>query len=86
MIVVRRTEQELSTPMTVAIAFFAIAAVVARVYLLRVADVIDAGQCRVRYQHARSAADSLLVDAHRATDTNGFQMTCGALRRSGRVR
>ena len=77
---------EFSTPVTVGIVLFAIAAVGAMVYLLRVADVIDAGQCRVRYQHARSAADSLLVDAHRATDTNGFQMTCGALRRSGRDR
>jgi hypothetical protein len=77
---------EFSRPVTIAIALFAIAAVVAMIYLLRVSDVIDAGQCRIRYQRADTAADSLLVDAHRATDTNGFQLTCGALRRSGQIR
>jgi hypothetical protein len=77
---------EFSTPVTVGIALCAMAAVVLMLWLVRTQDVIDAGQCRLRYQRAHSAADSLIVDAHRATDTNGTQLTCGALRRSGQVR
>ena len=81
-----RLISQFSVPVTVAIALFAVAAIVAMLYFVRLQDVIDAGQCRVRYQRAHSAADSLVVDEHRATDTNGTQLTCGALRRSGQVR
>jgi len=77
---------EFSAPVTVAIALLGIAAVAAMFYFATYQDTIDAGQCRLRYQRAHSAADSSAVDAQRVTQVKAPQLTCGALRRLGQVR
>ena len=67
-------------------------AVAYEVYSFRYRDAEDAVLCRSLYQHAKTAADTGRIDvqfAPRARGRGEFSapnLTCGALRHTGRIR
>jgi len=76
---------ELDAPVKVAIAVLGLALFVFMLYWASVRDAVDAGECRSLYQRAQTAAESSAVDAQGA-GAKVPGMSCGDLRRAGRIR